>query len=105
MDKRIKYLDYVDEVQRIINDFKECNDIPLAEPLDTVEIEYIADDLKSKIKLLEGKMTFDEYLDKESGKNVGKEVASIIMNDVMAPFKNFNSVSKMLGLSPNKKEK
>lgn len=53
-----EYFSWTDELRLIIEDYKAGND----EPLDGDEVDKLVDWLRLKINLLEGNITWEEYL-------------------------------------------
>ena len=53
---------WTEELRKIINDYKEGSP---DEPLDGDEVETLVNHLRNKINLMEGNITWDEYLEQE----------------------------------------
>jgi hypothetical protein len=103
--KEFQYFDYIDDIARIVVDWKEQNGFPVTAPMDGDDVDTLVDLIRDEINLLEGNMTLKEYEQKEIEQNKpkGEDVADVIKNDVMAPFKNFEQVNRMCGLHVKEK--
>jgi hypothetical protein len=103
--KEFKYFDYIDDIARIVADWKEQNGFGQDDPMDGDDVDTLVDLIRDEINLLEGNMTLEEYEQKETQRNKipCEDVVGVIKNDVMAPFKDFEQVNKMCGLPVKEK--